>query len=63
MLDDSLIHYIPIFPTQIVIIDFGLAKRMTAQEVLNGIAPCPRGPVGTDGYKAPEMMRGEVNYG
>ena len=36
---------------------------MSAQEVRNGIAPDRRGPVGTDGYKAPEMMRGNINYG
>ena len=47
--------------SQIVIIDFGLAKRMNAHEVLNGIEPS-KNPVGTDGYKAPEMMLGEDNY-
>ena len=50
------------FLFQIVIIDFGLAKRMNAREVLNGIKPSKSGPVGTDGYKAPEMNLGEENY-
>ena len=39
-----------IFLFQIVIIDFGLAKKMTCHELLRGLPPC-RTPVGTDGYK------------
>lgn len=46
---------------KIVIIDFGLAKRMNSYEVLHGLEPC-KSPVGTDGYKAPEMMLGD-RYG